>query len=142
MGNRNAPASEIFFISRIGYLSQGMNILFTMSSLEFVPYIRGEVPFRYLTILYTSLKTNLDLDLDHQIIRTKISYFFEKIFDFNEVSNVSYNDYLNKIKGLNLYQSVEEVLEIQNKELYEISLREVDLAVRKFYEEEFLSRFQ
>lgn len=140
-GNKNAPASEIFFISQIGYLSQGMNILFIMSSLEFVPYIRGEVPFRYLTILYTSLKTNLELELDPQIIRTMISYLFERIFDFKEVSNVSYNEYLSKIKGLNLYQYVEEILGPQNKELYEIRLREVNLAVRKFYEEEFLSRF-
>ena len=52
-----------------------------------------------------------------------------------KITNVSYNDYLSKIKGLNLYQYVEEILNVQNKELYEIRFREVDLAVRKFYEE-------
>lgn len=141
IGDKKAPVSQIFFFSQIGYLSQGMNILFAMSTIKFVPYIRGELPFRYLTVLYTSLKHNLNLDLDQQIIRTTISYFFERIFDYEKLADVSYIEYLTKISGLNLYEYVTQNLQLQNKELYNVSLREIDLAVSEFYEKEFLPRF-
>jgi hypothetical protein len=142
IGNKNCTAGEIFFFSQIGYISQSMNILFTMMELNFVPYVRGIVPFRYLTILYTSLKGNLNLNLDTQIVRTIISYFFEKIFEYNSVSEISYNEYLEKINGLSLYKYVEDTLSLNNKELDEISLRQIDLTVEQFYKNEFLVRLK
>jgi hypothetical protein len=142
MGNKNCTAGEIFFFSQIGYISQSMNILFIMMELNFVPYIRGIVPFRYLTILYTSLRENLNLNLDIQIVRTTISYFFERIFDYNLVSEIPYNEYLEKIKGLSLYNYVEDTLSLKNKELDEISLKQIDLTVEQFYKNEFLVRLQ
>lgn len=141
MGNKEAPIGEIFFFSQIGYLSQGMNILFTMSTTNFVPYIRGNVPFRYLTVLYTSLKYNLNLDLDQQIIRTTISYFFERIFDFEKLNNISYEEFLAKISDLNLYRYVFQKLHLENKELQDTSLLDINLAVNEFYENEFLPLF-
>jgi hypothetical protein len=142
IGNKNSTAGEIFFTSQIGYISQSMNILFTMMELNFVPYVRGIVPFRYLTILYTSLKENLNLNLDMQIVRTSISYFFERVFDYNLVSEISYNDYIEKINGLSLYKYVEDALSLNNKELDEISLRQIDLTVEQFYKNEFLVRLK
>lgn len=141
MGNKEAPISEIFFFSQIGYLSQGMNILFTMSTTNFIPYIRGNLPFKYLTVLYTSLKYNLNLDLDKQIIRTTISYLFERIFDYAKLVNVSYNEFLTKIDGLNLYGYVTQNLQLENKELHDINLRDVNLAVNEFYENKFSPLF-
>ncbi|GEN46758.1 hypothetical protein [Alkalibacillus haloalkaliphilus] len=142
IGNKNSTAGEIFFFSQIGYISQSMNILFTMMELNFVPYVRGTIPFRYLTILYTSLKENLNLNLDIQIVRTSISYFFERVFDYNLVSEISYNEYLEKINGLSLYKYVEDALSLFNKELDEISLRQIDLTVEQFYKKEFLVRLK
>lgn len=142
IGNKNCAASEIFFFSQIGYISQSMNILFTMMELSFVPYVRGIVPFRYLTILYTSLKENLNLNLDTQIIRTSISYFFERIFEYNLVTEIPYNEYLEKINGLSLYKYVEDTLSLNNKNLDEISLRQIDLTVEQFYKNEFLVRLK
>lgn len=141
LDNKEAPISEIFFFSQIGYLSQGMNILFTMSTTNFIPYIRGNVPFRYLTVLYTSLKYDLSLDLDQQIIRTTISYFFERIFDFEKLNNLSYEEFSAKISDLNLYRYVFQKLYLENKELQDTSLRNIKLAVNEFYENEFLPLF-
>jgi hypothetical protein len=142
IGNKNSTAGEIFFFSQIGYISQSMNILFTMMELNFVPYVRGIVPFRYLTILYTSLKEKLNLNLDIQIVRTSISYFFERVFDYNLVSEISYNEYIKKINGLSLYKYVEDALSLTNKELDEISLRQINLTVEQFYKNEFLVRLK
>ncbi|KHF38604.1 hypothetical protein [Halalkalibacter okhensis] len=142
IGNKNSTAGEIFFFSQLGYISQSMNILFTMMEPNFVPYVRGIVPFRYLTIIYTSLKENLNLNLDIQIVRTSISYFFERVFDHNLVSEISYNEYLEKINSLSLYKYVEDALSLLNKELDEISLRQIDLRVEQFYKNEFLVRLK
>ena len=141
MGDKKSPVSQIFFFSQIGYLSQGMNILLAMSTIKFVPYIRGELPFRYLTVLYTSLKHNLNLNLDQQIIRTTISYFFERIFDFEKLTDVPYEKFLTKISGLNLYQYVTQNLQLENKELHDVSLRDINLAVNGFYEKKLLPLF-
>lgn len=142
IGNKNSTAGKIFFFSQIGYISQSMNILFIMMELNFVPYVRGIVPFRYLTVLYTSLKENLNLSLDIQIVRTSISYFFERIFDYNLVAEISYNEYLEKINGLSLYKYVEDALSLKNKNLDEISLKQINLTVEQFYKDEFLVRLK
>ncbi|MFS1000423.1 hypothetical protein [Enterococcus casseliflavus] len=141
MGDKEASISEIFYFSQTGYLAQGMNILFTMTKTNFVPYIRGNLPFRYLTILYGSLKDSLHLDLDQQIIRTSISYFFERIFDFAKHKDLSYEEFLSKIRDLKLYRYVFQKLHLENKELQDTSLGDINLTVNEFYEKEFLPLF-
>ncbi|MBM7578207.1 hypothetical protein [Jeotgalibacillus terrae] len=142
IGNKKSSDAEKFFFSQIAYISQSMNILFTVMELNFVPYIRGKVPFRYLTVIYTSLKDNLDLDLDAQILRTSISYFFERIFDYNLVSKIPYIDYLEMINDLHLYDYVEDTLSLNNQKLSDINIRQVNLTVEQFYKKEFLERLK
>lgn len=79
--------------------------------------------------------------MDQQIIRTTISYFFERIFDFEKLNDVSYEEFTVKINNLNLYQYVFQKLHLENKELQDTSLRDINLAVNEFYENEFLPLF-
>lgn len=142
MGNKEANASEIFFFSQIGYISQSMNILMVMTTLNFVPYIRGYIPYRYFMLLYSSLKLTMGLDLDRHVIRTTISYFFERVFDYEEVLNVSYADYLERVANIDVYAYVENDLSLINKSLEEVSLQQIESSVKQFYYKEFINKFK
>lgn len=142
MGNKDAKVSEIFFFSQIGYISQAMNILMVMTTLHFVPYIRGYVPYKYFMLLYSSLKQSMSLDLDRLVIRTTISYFFERLFDYETVLNVSYADYLEIVENIDVYAYVENDLSLINKNLEEVSLQQIETSVEHFYTYEFINKFK
>ena len=95
---------EIFIKLVYIHIAQILDILLTASKVGLIPFIRYEVPFRYLCLLMGSFVGKQDI-MD-VIEKTMLFYLFYKSISVENFNNVSFELYCNTIRSVKFLDKV------------------------------------
>lgn len=106
----NSTDAEVFWMHVFGYISQAVDIISNAVTYKFVPYIRYNVAFKYILILYNSFEKIPENQ--YWLNRVIVAHILHEVFDKEKCVNYNIKDYVKKINESNfetqLFQAIED----------------------------------
>lgn len=105
-----------FLVAVFSYIAQVADILYVCSILRLNPYIRFDITFTYLTLVM-SVFTD-DENLKSMIEKTLICYVFYEIIDERKFENITFSDYIMRLKDKPLLNLVLDEIHTQKIDIF------------------------
>jgi len=77
------------------HVSQALDIIMTAISMNMYPYVRADVPFRYLSLIISSFLD--DTELKSMLEKTVIFYILYKTVEHNSFQKIDFTEYCERL---------------------------------------------
>lgn len=105
----NATDAEVFFMRVFGYISQAIDIISNAVTYRFVPYVRYDVAFKYILILYGASEEIPESNL--WINKLIVAHFLHKSFDKKSFKSINIQDYVKRISETSFEKNLFKIIE-------------------------------
>mgnify|MGYP001287861664 CR=1 FL=1 len=115
--------AEIFLMAIGKFFMQIMDIILIAYSYKLIPFIRSEVVFNYLLMIYPIFSDNDDIV--RLLEQTLVAYLFVRIYENYDFSKIDFRDFYQNVSENRVIDSVIEKSRTKGKNAFELKFREL-----------------
>lgn len=116
--------AQLFIFMTHSHVSQALDIIITANSMNMNPYVRVDVPFRYILLIMGSFMD--DIELKSLIEKTVIFYILYKTVDQESFQKIGFVDYCERLKQFDLLSLISKQIEKSEIDVFVSGIKKVD----------------
>lgn len=116
--------AQLFILMTYSHVSQALDIIITANTMNMYPYVRADVPFRYVSLIMVSFLD--DTALKAMLEKTVIFYILYKTVDQESFQKIEFANYCERLKQFDLLSLILKRIEENEIDVFVSGIKKIE----------------